>query len=315
MDGFDDRPASEVRAEAVYPVFGHRVDVRFLGHDARALAEESFCAWNALRPEDVSTREPAECSVIVMPAGGAIPGAPEYAVSEEDLVVPNGEVTMFVDRGDGRGCILTPRAAVEETPRAFQKLYLEAAVQFLASAEDRVPLHASAAVVGETTLLLAGPSGAGKSTLLYALMQAGAQVLAEESVCIAYRERLALWGAAREIGLRAEALPLFPDLAGEQCTLQPNGKEKCVLPVPAAQRAYPKQTGRVVLIFLGEGDGLAELDAANAKERLLSNREAGFDLAPDYVEAVDALLAQAHCWTLGRGESPSAMAAPLLKLA
>ena len=158
---FDDRAAREVRAEATYPVFGRKVDVRFLGHDARALAEESFGGWNTLEAQDIAPHDAAECSVIVMPAGTAIPGAPEYAVSEEDLVVPDGTVTMFVDRGDQRGCILAPRAALEETPRAFQKLYLEAAVQFLASAEDRVPMHMAGAVIAGHTLFIAGPSGSG----------------------------------------------------------------------------------------------------------------------------------------------------------
>ncbi len=313
---FNDRAGGELRAERIYAVYGQRIDVRFLGWDGMKLADTLFAPWNFLKPEDILPEPALECSTIVMAPGGAITGAPEYLVSADELNVIVGNVTMCIGRDEGRGCILSSVAAVRDTPELFQRLFLEPAVQFLATRADRVPIHASSVVLNGRPLLIAGPSNSGKSTLLYALHTQGCPVLAEESTCIAYRDGFALWGLAREIGLREEALRLFPRLAKAEAKPQPNGKVKHIVPIRREQRAYPKQTGPVDLIFLTEEEipgHLRALSTAEARQRLLSNREPGFDLASDYEAAIDALLANATPHELDLGLPPLDTAAFLAK--
>lgn len=309
---FEDRAGSELRAERTYAVYGRKVDVRFLGWDGMKLAEALFGPWNFLKPEDILPDAPLDCSTIVMPAGGALAAAPAYEADADELSVTSGSVTMCIGRDEGRGCILASAAAVRETPELYQRLFLEPAVQFLASREDRVPVHASAVMMQGRPLLIAGPSNSGKSTLLYALHAQGCPVLAEESICIAFREGFALWGLAREIGLRPEALALFPRLEKAEAKPQPNGKLKHLVPIRREQRAYPKQTGPVDLVFLTEEDvpgHLRPLSPEAARERLTQRREPGFDLAPDYEAAVDALLANASVHELDCGLMPLETAA------
>lgn len=309
---FEDRAGSELRAERTYAVYGRRVEVRFLGWDGMKLAETLFAPWNFLKPEDILPDAPLDCSTIIMPAGGALTEAPAYETSADELSVTSGSVTMCIGRDEGRGCILSSLAAVRDTPELYQRLFLEPAVQFLASREDRVPIHASAVMLNERPLLIAGPSNSGKSTLLYALHSLGCPVLAEESICIAYRDGFALWGLAREIGLRPEALALFPRLAKAEAKPQANGKLKHLVPIRREQRAYPKQTGPVDIVFLTEEDipgHLGPLTVESARERLMNGREPGFDLAPDYEAAVDTLLANATLHALDCGMMPLETAA------
>ena len=313
---FHDRADSELKAERTYAVYGQRVDVRFLGWDGTKLADALFAPWNFLSPADVLPGEALECSTIVMPSGGALAGAPEYLCSEDELTVATGSVTMCIGRGEGRGCILASQAAVRDTPEAYQRLFLEPAVLFLASRVDRVPVHASTAIVNGRPLMIVGPSGSGKSTLLFALQTRGCLVLAEESTCIAYRDGFALWGLAREIGLRPEALGFFPRLAKAEAKAQSNGKLKYLAPLRREQRAYPRQAGPVDLLFLCDDavpGHLRPVDREDARARLLALRDSGFDLATDYTDAIDALLAQATPRELGRGLHPLAAADLLLQ--
>ena len=135
------------------------------------------------------------------------------------------------------------------------------------------------------------------------VLSAGARIVAEDSVCISYREGFAVWGCAREIGLRADALSLFADLAGREATPQPNGKTKLIVPVPPEKQAYPKHTGTVDLVLLEGAPGMHRLDPDVVRQRLLNGRESGFDLATDYADAVNVLLSHARTWSLGRLES------------
>lgn len=314
----EDRAEREARTERVYPVLGRKVNVRFLGHEHTALADELFAGWDILAPNDVCPGEPLVCDVIVSPNGDAPAAPPAYRVTPNDLCVETGPVTLFADRAEGRACLLVSRAALAEAPRHVQRLYLEPAVLFLASARDRVPVHAAAALVNNRPVLLAGASGSGKSTLLYALHTRGCPILAEESTCVSTEGGFALWGLAREIGMRAAALPFFPALASAESSPQPNGKEKFLAPLAAEHRAYPRQTGPCCLVFLvhahDSGPSLRPVALGDAHSRLLDAREPGFDLAPEYSGAIRALLANAVTFELPRMLPPLA-AADLLRQA
>lgn len=308
----------EARQDEVFYVYGTPVVVRSNNELGMELARASLGAWNRLRRVDLGAQRHVDLAIMLTDEGQVPAGLPSYRVSAEAVSAAHGDLAVHASRPGRSGFVHAPRAFAAQYPLAFRRLYLECAAQFLASHYDRVPLHAAVAVQGDHALLLCGPSGSGKSTLLYALMQAGAQVLGEESVCVSRLGGVALWGVAQEIGLRAGALALFPELSGASVAPQPNGREKYAAPIPPAQRAYPRHTGPRTVVFLDSDNrvpGVASvtpIDLAAARARLLTEREAGFDLAPDYAKAVDALLVGARCVRATRGESPSVLVESLL---
>jgi hypothetical protein len=58
------------------------------------------------------------------------------------------------------------------------------AALFLATQQGRIPVHASAVMIGDCAFVLAGQSGSGKSTLALAADRSGLPVLAEDTVFV-----------------------------------------------------------------------------------------------------------------------------------
>jgi hypothetical protein len=66
-------------------------------------------------------------------------------------------------------------------------------VVFLVAQAGRIPLHASAFMLGNRAVVLAGRSGSGKSTLVLAAARAGLRVLSEDTVFVQLSPKLRLW--------------------------------------------------------------------------------------------------------------------------
>jgi len=300
--------------EATYYVYGTPVLLRCNHEKVRELADASFAGWNVLRRDSLGGQRHVDCAVLVQKAGHVPETPPQYRATAETVALSHGGLVLHASRPKRSGFIQVPQDFLEQRPEDFRRLFLECLMLFLASHTDRVPLHASVALVGERPLLLCGASGSGKSTLLYALLRAGCPILAEESVCVSREGGAALWGLAQEIGLRAGAFGFFPELANAVPSMQPNGRLKHVEPVKPGQRAYPKQCGPFTVAFLTAeaGDAPTEITRDEARARLVADREKGFDLAQDYAEAVDALLVASRCLVIPRAESPLEMLRHLL---
>lgn len=295
--------------DSTYFVYGTPVLLRCNSKAIRCLADSSFAAWNVLQRADLGGQPNVELALLGLEAGSVPSTPPHYHVTPQTVSVTQGALTLHASRPKCNGYLQVPLGYCAQRASAFRRLYLDCAVLFLATHHDRVPLHASAVLIDKRPVLIFGPSGSGKSTLLYALMRRGCPVLAEESLCVSRLGGVALWGLAQEVGLRAGALALFPELSGCLPQQQPNGREKHLVPVPSAQRAYPKQHGPFTLAFLEPADSataILPLSAEDARARLLAGREPGFDLASDYEEAVDALLAESRCVRLPRAATPEA---------
>jgi len=290
----------------VFPVMGRRV--RVVTNDARVLGlvAAAFGHWDGLDACEIVSGADAELRVVVTGGPEERPEllVPTYRVAGEVLLAGAGGALMQVDRGSGVGRVFLP-ACWLGAPLWARRHFLECGVLFLATAVERVPLHASAVLVGETAVVVLGGSCAGKSTLTFALHGRGHRVIGEECVCVGLVPSLTLWGGAIELGLRPEAISLFPGLE-VGVAVQPNGKRKGVVRIDAPVLFH---RGAVRMVFLTGADGGAELVSPEGVfGRLMAGREPGFDLAAGYEPVARALAGAGPAVALGRLGGPGVMA-------
>lgn len=143
-------------------------------------------------------------------------------------------------------------------------------LSMLARARGYVAIHASAVVHRGRAAILQGPAGAGKSTLAVAAARLGLGVLAEDVVFArATAGDVELWGMPWIQRLLPDAVDHFPELAGIEPRVQPNGEHKIevdldVLRPGAARPSAP--AGAILLLARGSGGptGVQPLAAAEA---------------------------------------------------
>lgn len=219
----------------------------------------------------------------------------EYSVDKERLTARSPDVRFSADRTTGiaEGHVAGHR--LRDT-RWLQRNVLECMALFLATGSDRTALHASALVRNGHCLLLAGPSGSGKSTLGYALFRTGFRILAEEAVYVSEQPTARLYGNPTCFHLSPDCTTQFPELKLARSELQPNGKQKIRIDL-AMQSLHSRRdfdfSGSIVICFLnrpGEGSCvLRKMELEEMMERLLADREPGFDLSDDYSGVVRRL--------------------------
>ena len=130
-------------------------------------------------------------------------------------------------------------------------------LSMLARARGYVGIHASAVVHRGAGVVLQGPAGTGKSTLAVACARLGLGVLAEDVVFAHRGDRgVELWGSPWIQRLLPDAIEHFPELAGIEPRLQPNGEHKIevdldVLRPGAARPSAPA----VAALLLVRGSG------------------------------------------------------------
>ncbi len=109
----------------------------------------------------------------------------------------------------------------------------------MAAAETSECIHASAVAVGATGLLIMGKSGAGKSTLALSLIALGADLVADDQVCLARKNQGLIMSAppvlqnqieARGLGIlrqptRPALLQMAVDLNTSETARLPDQKE------------------------------------------------------------------------------------------
>jgi hypothetical protein len=179
---------------------------------------------------------------------------------------------------------------------------------FLITGRDRIPLHASAILIGGTAVLLAGASGAGKSTLALHAARAGLPVLSEDTVHIQLQPALRAWGSPGSIHVGEDE----PLASGTSEVRLRNGKLKRAVPRAGGAALF---ADRVALCLLerGERASLERLTVRKAESRMVRATEAGFDrFREDLPEVVRAIRSSRGVWSLTLSGNPADAIATLL---
>lgn len=298
------------------PVLG--VPVRFASNDRLVATEveRRYGVWRRLEHNSALLASGAVSVRLIVyhdGPGGLGHSRLAYRLPDPDRLVAFGPGAFGVaDLGRKDAVAYVTPALVAASDRFHTEL-LETITLFLATHEDRQPLHAAAVTRGGAALLLAGPSGIGKSTLAYAAAAGGFDVLSDDVTYVQVRPQLRVWGKPGQLGLPPDAGKFFPGLAGLVPVMRPDGGQKLVVEtsVPAGVHGLVAFRARVCVLARGSRPALEAVNAAAIRERLLSSIEPGFDLFRHTIaHAVDVLAAPGG-WCLTVGDSPSAAVALL----
>jgi hypothetical protein len=180
------------------------------------------------------------------------------------------------------------------------------ATLFLATHRGRVPVHASAVLIGDHAYVLAGRSGSGKSTLALAGTRAGLPMLAEDTVFVQLEPAFRIWGASGHIHVFEKDAP-----AGTVARPRlRSGRLK--LAVPIGDVRYSGNKAVLCVIAHGESVRLEPLSCDDAVDQLTGKLEPGYDLfAPRMEEAIRAI-AVGGCWRLTLSQDSDAAIAALI---
>jgi hypothetical protein len=187
----------------------------------------------------------------------------------------HGHLLTIVVGPDGNGvadllagyafAIVSP--ALVDVAWRLQQVIGTLSLAMLGPAGGHVPLHCACVARGGRSVLVRGHSGAGKSTFAYACIRRGYQVVSDDVVHIAGGAEPRAWGIPWRFQLLPDATRFFPELAGSEARLQPNGERK--IDVDVAHR-FP---GRAVpsaplgpLLVLSRRPGPTEIERVPDEE-------------------------------------------------
>jgi hypothetical protein len=166
----------------------------------------------------------------------------------------------------------------------------ETLLLFLLTRAGRIPIHASAIMIGDTALLLAGSSGSGKSSLALAALRQGLEVLSEDTVYVELGPAVKIWSWPGAIHVLPADAP-----AGGFATRIRGGRTKSAVP-RAAGRAFAESAALVAIVPGAKLD----LQPAQRVELVarLSPTEPGFALLRPEIGLALAALAAEGGWRL-----------------
>ena len=228
---------------------------------------------------------PLEIRVVVQPGGGQA-AEPAFRAQRHLLGIVSDQANFALCDCDAEFAFCFTNSVTAANRPWFRWHFLEAMVYLLLTQRRLVPVHAACVERNGRGVLLCGRSGAGKSTLAFACARAGWTYVADDATMLLQEggERVAI-GNPRFVRFRKDAPEIFPELAGCDGHVRPNGKftieaETAALPgIRAASRSRIEK-----LAFLDRGKGPAEarrIAASDAGERLLQE-------LPTYQEKVRA---------------------------
>jgi hypothetical protein len=280
-----------------YPILGIMMNFMTSSKDALFLVEERFDYWKDL-PTQLIRPDPAmiiKINELPNTYLGAISEEVHFKIENEILTGSGPGFEFHVDRKSGIAEVWL-ESEVLKLASFFKHNILGAIVRFLVFSKDRVPLHASTIIRDETALILYGQSGSGKSTLSYQLLKQGADILSESAVFIASEGGHRLWGDIQDIYLRPDAKGIFPELANYPEKTLPNGKTKIPVHLPVVGTKNQRRlyfSGPMILIILERSEDshsrLLEINHHDAINKLIFERESGFDLSDKFEDTVKQL--------------------------
>jgi hypothetical protein len=282
---------SEIEIYGDIVLFG--ICIAFRANDRRALD----VALN-LYPEWINgTAQPEAASIyVVLTAYNVNPtGADLHHVEGRHLAITRSGISVTADGGTGKGaCTFARGFDADELADLANTMVL-----FLVGHADRVPLHASAVMLGETAIVFAGPSGAGKSTLALAASRAGLPLLSDDTIFVQTRPTFRLWSLAGPIHVFQKDAPSEAE-GGMRLR---GGRWKRAL---AAQRRR-HWADRAILCVLDreETASLTSLPSDAAIAALTHNPEAGYQFYGEAADQAARALAGEGAWRLALSSNPA----------
>jgi hypothetical protein len=180
------------------------------------------------------------------------------------------------------------------------------AALFLVTQQGRIPVHASAVMIGNCAFVLAGRSGSGKSTLALAANQAGLPMLAEDTVFVQLDPAFKIWGLAEHIHVAESDAP--PGVKAR--TRLRSGRIKLALPI--GEMRHSAERAALCLLVRGSSPLLDPLPPDDAVHVLLRDPEPGYDLFAASMEKALRAIATGGCWQLTLSHDPRAAIALLI---
>jgi hypothetical protein len=228
-------------------------------------------------------------------------------LAHRQLSIVRDGIFLQVDGERGRGACVFPREAVASDAA---KDAITTTVLFLVAQTGRIPVHASAVMLGETAIVMAGKSGAGKSVMALAANRMGLPVLSDDTVYVQMSPRFRVW--ARPHAIHVFEKDVADDAQGEMRFR--TGRWKRGVPV-AVPRGSADRSALCVLAR-GERVTLEAMRIEEAVDALTRMPEPGFDVYGQRAEAAMRALAKGGCWRLTLASNPdAAMSAVIAALA
>ena len=284
----------EIAISQTFTVFGVRVVLQSEDCDALDAAQAVFDEWNnpdlfegdaeiyvVLNAYDVNETTPADAS----------------HVEGTSLAITSHGVSAWADGMAGRGRCNYPHGAANDS--TFSEM-VNTVVLFLLAHTGRIPVHASAVMLGDIAVILAGKSGSGKSSLALAANRAGLPILSDDTVFVQTELGFRIWALTKAIHVFEKDAPA--DAAGGAMRFR-SGRWKRALPI-ATPRHMAK---RAVLCVLTRGDKVAldQMAEDEAVAALTETLESGYEFYGERSAAAIRALATGGCWRLTLSGDPA----------
>lgn len=198
-----DRPADPLyygvplRHALDLPLLGVPVHCLSNSPDALAAIADAFGRWRALEAHPELIAPDGVRFVLVVHDGDEGGGEPVRVTCR----MPHPDLLLFHTPGSigvvdiaRREAVAYCTAALLADPAQARGGALSGMILTLATARDRVPVHAAMIARGSAALLLAAPPGTGKSTLAHHAAVRGLRVLSDDAAYIQTAPELRVWG-------------------------------------------------------------------------------------------------------------------------
>jgi hypothetical protein len=178
--------------------------------------------------------------------------------------------------------------------------FINTLVLFMIGHAGRVPLHASAVMLGDTAIVFAGASGAGKSSLALAASSVGLPLLSDDTIFVQTVPIFRIWSLAGPIHVFEKDAPR--NAQGGMRFRGGRWKKSLVAP----ERRHMAE--RAVLCVLGRGDepALEPLALEAAVAALTVTPEPGYQFYGEASVAAARALAASGAWQLILSPNPMA---------
>jgi hypothetical protein len=229
--------------------------------------------------------------------GEYLPAPAVSSIENSRLTAASDHVNSYADGLAGEGRCVCQREHVD-SPAAAEAI--NTVVLFLVAHAGRIPVHASAFMLGDTAIVLAGRSGSGKSSLAHAANRKGLPVLSDDTLYVQTEPRLRIWALPKAIHLLEEDTP---DETGREMRFR-SGRWKHVVPITRPLHAADS----AILFVLDRGDAIAlePMPSEDAVSELTDSPEPGYEFYGPQSAATIRALARAGCWKLTLSRDPDA---------
>ena len=229
--------------------------------------------------------------------------AEKAELAHRQLSIVRDGIFLQADGARGRGACVFPR---ESTASDAVNEAITTMVLFLVAQAGRIPVHASAVMLGDAAVVMAGKSGAGKSVMALAATRMGLPVLSDDTIYVQTQPRFHVWALPHAIHVLEKDAP--HDARGEMRLR--GSRWKHAIPITASHC----NAGRSALCVLARGEHVAleAMPTEEAVDALTRAPEPGFDVYGEHAAQAVRALAAGGCFRLTLSSDPDAAVAALV---